>query len=61
MPGPFIGVAFKLGQPIVKGASKKFMKIFKKEYNENRAAGLSSTSAHREASQSTNKILKEFK
>ena len=52
MPGPFIGVAFKLGQPIVKGASKKFMKIFKKEYNENRAAGLSSTSAHREASQS---------
>ena len=61
MPGPFIGVAFKLGQPIVKGASKKFMKIFKKEYNENRAAGLSSTSAHREASKYTNKILKEFK
>ena len=58
---PFIGVAFKFGSPIVKGASKKFMKAFKKEYNEKRAAGLSTSSAHREAAQKVNKELKEFK
>jgi len=62
MAGKYIfGVAFKFGQPYVKGASKKFQKMFKKEYNENRAAGMSTTSAHKESSETVNKILKEFK
>ncbi len=58
---PFIGVAFRFGVPVVKGASKKFQKLFKKEYDENRAAGLSTSSAHKSASQTINKKLKEFK
>ena len=57
----FFGVAFKYGEPIVKGASKKFQKMFKKEYNENRAAGMSTTSAHKESAEYVNKLLKEFK
>ncbi len=57
----FIGVAFRFGVPVVKGASKKFQKLFKKEYDENRAAGLSTSSAHKSASQTINKKLKEFK
>ena len=40
----FIGVSFKFGRPVVKGASKKFQKMFEKEYGENRAAGLSTRS-----------------
>ncbi len=56
----FLGVAFKLGDPIVKGATKKFNKMLKKEYNENRAAGLSSSSAHTQAAKTVNKKLKEF-
>jgi len=58
---PFIGVAFRYGAPIVKGASKKFMKEFRKEYDELRAAGQSTSSAHRSAAQTVNKKLKEFK
>ena len=56
----FLGVAFKYGTPIVKGATKKFNKLLKQEYNENRAAGLSSSSAHKEAAKIVNKKLKEF-
>tara|TARA_R100001224_G_scaffold80363_1_gene50336 strand:- start:17 stop:217 length:201 start_codon:yes stop_codon:yes gene_type:complete len=56
----FLGVAFKYGTPIVKGATKKFNKLLKQEYNENRAAGLSSSSAHKEAAKTVNKKLKEF-
>ena len=56
----FLGVAFKLCVPIVKGATKKFNKMLKKEYNENRAAGLSSSSAHTQAAKTVNKKLKEF-
>ena len=29
----FIGVSFKFGRPVVKGASKKFQKMFEKEWN----------------------------
>ena len=58
---PFIGVAFRFGVPVVKGASKKFQKLFRKEYDENRAACLSTSSAHKEAAQTVNKKLKEFK
>jgi|TARA_R100001460_G_scaffold80134_1_gene121010 hypothetical protein len=57
----FIGVSFKFGRPVVKGASKKFQKMFEKEYGENRAAGLSTSSAHKSASETVNKKLKEFK
>tara|TARA_Y100000592_G_C5343784_1_gene255515 strand:+ start:140 stop:340 length:201 start_codon:yes stop_codon:yes gene_type:complete len=58
--GYFFGVAFRHGRPIVKGASKKFQKLFEKEYGENRAAGLSTSSAHKEAASTINKQLKEF-
>jgi len=61
MPGRyFFGVMFKQGKPIVRGASKKFQKMFEKEYGENRAAGLSTSSAHKEAASTINKKLKEF-
>ena len=56
----FFGVALKYGIPYVKGASKKFQKMFTKEVGENRAAGLSAHSAHTESAQNVNKILKEF-
>ena len=56
----FFGVMFKFGQPVVKGASQKFMKIFKKEYDEQRSAGMSTGSAHSNAAEYANKITKEF-
>jgi hypothetical protein len=56
----FFGIAYKFGTPYVKGASKKFQKMFEKEYSENRAAGLSSSSAFRESAEKINKTLKEF-
>ena len=56
----FFGVAYKFGIPYVKGASKKFQKMFTKEYGENRAAGLSSSSAFKESAETVNKELKEF-
>jgi hypothetical protein len=60
MPRYFFGVAFKYGKPIVKGASKKFQKLFEKEYNETRAAGVSSSGAFKSAAETINKQLKEF-
>jgi len=45
---------------LVKGASQTFNKIFKKEYNEQRAAGMSTGSAHSNAAEYANKITKEF-
>ena len=60
MPKYFFGVAFKYGTPIVKGASKKFQKLFEKEYKENRAAGVSSSGAFKSAAETINKQLKEF-
>ena len=60
MPKYFFGVAFKYGKPIVKGASKKFQKLFEKEYNETRAAGVSSSGAFKSAAETINKQLKEF-
>jgi hypothetical protein len=56
----FFGIAYKFGQPIVKGASQKFMKIFKKEYDEQRTSGMSTGSAHSNAAEYANKITKEF-
>ena len=60
MPRYFFGVAFKYGKPIVKGASKKFQKLFEKEYKETRAAGVSSSGAFKSAAETINKQLKEF-
>ena len=60
MPRYFFGVAFKYGKPIVKGASKKFQKLFEKEYNETRAAGVSSSGAFKSDADTINKQLKEF-
>ena len=56
----FFGIAYKYGRPIVQGASKKFQKLFEKEYNEDRAAGLSTGSAFKSAAEKINKKLKEF-
>ena len=56
----FFGIAYKYGRPVVQGASKKFQKLFEKEYNEDRAAGLSSSSASKSAADKINKKLKEF-
>lgn len=60
MPRYFFGVAFKYGKPIVQGASKKFQKLFEKEYNETRAAGVSTSGAFKSAAETINKKLKEF-
>ena len=56
----FFGIAYKFGRPVVKGASKKFQKLFEKEYDETRAAGLSTSVAYKSAAEKINKQLKEF-
>ena len=56
----FFGVAYKFGRPVVKGASKKFQKLFEKEYNETRAAGVSTSGAFKSAADKINNQLKEF-
>jgi|TARA_R100001086_G_C11665758_1_gene211529 hypothetical protein len=56
----FFGIAYKFGRPVVKGASKKFQKLFEKEYDETRAAGVSSSGAFKSAAEKINKTLKEF-
>tara|TARA_R100001591_G_scaffold112134_1_gene124315 strand:+ start:473 stop:670 length:198 start_codon:yes stop_codon:yes gene_type:complete len=60
MPKYFFGIAYKYGRPIVQGASKKFQKLFEKEYKENRAAGVSTSGAFKSAAETINKKLKEF-
>ena len=60
MPKYFFGIAYKYGKPIVKGASKKFQKLFEQEYKETRAAGVSSSEAFKSAVETINKQLKEF-
>jgi|TARA_R110000824_G_scaffold48554_2_gene137066 hypothetical protein len=59
------GVAFKFGMPIMKGATKKVQKLFEKAYGENRAAGLTTHSAHKEAQkealEQASKVIKETK
>jgi len=56
----FFGVAYKFGRPVVKGASKKFQKLFEKEYDETRAAGVNTSGAFKSAAEKINKKLKEF-
>jgi hypothetical protein len=56
----FFGIAYKYGRPVVQGASKKFQKLFEKEYDETRAAGMSTSSAFKSAAEKINKKLKEF-
>ena len=56
----FFGIAYKFGRPYVQGASKKFQKMFDKEYMESRAAGSSTGSAFKSAAEKVNKELKEF-
>ncbi len=39
----FFGIAYRYGRPVVQGASKKFQKLFEKEYDETRDAGASTS------------------